>query len=843
MSVNLRFIILLDRVRFVDLDTSIKCAIDGKALLILGAGFSVESKNVRGEYIPTASKLVDKIYSEIYHEDNLDDDEKESLEELSDRCIKEKHSTELCQLLRGLFTQQAGSTADDEANAAIIMNLPWRRIYTTNYDNVAENYSSNCGRVRTPVMLCDDIKEYASDDVIVHLNGYIQRLTNNSLGGDFKLSASSYLIDSYQRNDWIKLLKSDIDAASAVVLVGVSGSSDLDLKRLIYNEAQYHEKLIFVDVRKKRYDIRERFGSIYIGGLSGLACGIKRMKEIHQPVEDVLSYSCFEKLTLSQDAKQLSIDSTMRRNMLEKGVFDADILAHHIQDNEYLFWRKEILSVEDSFDNDKARCICVTSRLANGKTCFIQLVSAYLLSKEWDVFVYQHDNVHLHNELDSFRASHKKTLIVVESYHLYFYLLEKMQRVLDNAKVYILLSSRTGIHVSVCQRLSSALAIPDEKIQECNLDVIDSQDLDNFIRILEKGDYLLGERNKSLQTKRKLLQKKCHSCVSEALITYVQSKTVKKRIDESCRTLSENSIAQKIAYSSLILLLLNVELTSNELFTVLDISGFPQSAANNTGFKDLIDFQNGKFHVHSTVFARYVVSKLSVSDILDYMISINENADKLFSENKTHAIRSSFVTYSNINLLIPPRERTSAQNQQILEYYYNLGQLKIYDENPFFWLQYAIVSMDVYDYKRAAELISMAYSCASKKNNFDTFQIDTQNGRLILERVCDQRYKSEKPFDDFMAADASFKAALHSTRGTVRQVIRQVVKGYPEFFAKYKCMLTTNEKNFILKSITAFMDAAHSNNVSAKKGNRKSEIIHESELNKLGVLKTEILSL
>ena len=826
----------------MDLRTAINFAIDGNALLILGAGFSVESKNIRGENIPSAAKLADKIYSEIYHENDLENDEKESLEDLSDRCIEEGHSTELCRLLRELFTQQAGSSADNNANAAVILNLPWRRIYTTNYDNVAENYSSNCGFVRTPVMLCDNIKEYISNDVIVHLNGYIERLTSTSLGGDFKLSTSSYLIDSYQKNDWIKLLKSDIDAASAVILVGISGNSDLDLKRLIYNEGQYKDKVIFVDIKQKRYDTRNKFGSISTKGLAGLATEIKEAKLIHQPIDNHISYSCFTRLLLNKAPQAPSIDSTTRRNLLEKGIFDADILAHHIRDNEYLFWRDEITSIEDTFKQDKARCICVTSRLANGKTSLVHLLSADLLSKGWDVFVYVHDNVHLQTELDSFRNADKNTLIVIESYHLYFHLLEKFQRILDNPKIYILLSSRTGIHISVCQRLSTTLTVSDEKIQERNLDILNPQDLNNFVKILEKGDYLLTERKKTTREKQKLLERKCHSCISETLMEYVHSPIVKSKIDDSCATLSENSIAQKVAYSSLILLLLNVDLTLNELLTILELPGLPQSAVNNTGFKDLIDFQSGKIHVHSTIFASYVVSKMPISDILGYMTIMNENAEKLFSESKSHAIRSSFVTYSNINLLIPPKKRTSQQNQQILEYYYKLGQLKLYDNNPFFWLQYAIVSMDVFDYKRATELISTAYNCAEKIRNFDNFQIDTQNGRLILEKVCNTKYKSAKPFDDFMAADASFKAALRSPRSNVRQVIKQVIKAYPCFFELYMHQLSRSEKNVILKSVSDFIDAANSNNIAAQKRMRKSEIIPDNELNKLTSLRTRILS-
>lgn len=826
----------------MDLRTALRFALDGNALLILGAGFSVESKNVRGECIPSVSELVDKIYSEIYNEFDVAKDEKEPLEELSERCIEEGYSEELCKLLKELFTQQACSTADDNANAAIILNLPWRRIYTTNYDNVAENYSSNCGIVRTPVTLCDDIKEHNGDNVIIHINGYIANLTPSRLGNDFKLSTSSYLIASYQKNEWIMQLKSDIDAASAVVLVGVSGNSDLDLKRLIFNEGQYREKLIFVDIKEKRFDIRRKFGSISTVGLAGMAAEIQKVKETHHPVEQSITYSCFKMLSLNQDVKGGFIDSTVRRNMLEKGIFDEDILAHHIRDNEYLFWRKEVTSIETCFNLNKARCVCVTSRLANGKTCLTYLLSAELLSKSWDVFLFEHDNVHLQIELDSFRTTRKKTLIIVESYHLYFNLLDKLRRVLDNQNVYLLLSSRTGIHVSVCQRLPSTLGISDEQIQEVNLDVLDSEDIDSFIKLLEKDDYLLSERQKSLNEKRKLLKNKCHSCISEALLELVHSQEVRTRIDNSCQALSENHIAQTVAYSSLILLLLNVDLTTNELFTVLNIQGLPQSAINNTGLKDLIDFQGGRIHVHSTIFAKYVISKLPISDILEYMTIINENADSLFSENKVNAIRSSFVTYSNINLLVPIRMRSYEKNQQILEYYYNLSQHNFYDDNPFFWLQYAIVSMDVADYKRAEELIEKAYSCASAIRNFDTFQIDTQYGRLVLEKICGSKTNSIKPFEDFTAADNSFKSALRSPRGNVRQVIKQVIKAYPVFYAKYASMLSPMEKNHILRSTTDFIEAANNNNEAARRRKRISEIISDEELQKLICLRKSILS-
>ena len=823
----------------MDLKTAIKHAIDGNALLLLGAGFSTESKNIRNTEMPSATELVNYIYEEIYQEYDVSDFEKESLEDLVDRCIEEGYADKLCGLLRELFTQQP-SSATPNKNASIVMELPWRRIYSTNYDNVAESHSACQKKIRTPVMLCDSIKDYSKLDTIVHLNGFISRLTTSNLNSDFKLSSSSYLVDTYQKNEWIRLLKSDIDAASAVILVGISGSSDLDLKRLIYNEGQYKDKIIFVDVQQKKHDIRKKFGNICTVGLGGFASEIKRIKAIHAPVANQVSYSCFEKFTFNATLRPLNIDSTSRRNLLEKGILDTEFLQNHISDSEYLFWRKEILSIESAFSSStNIRCACVTSLLANGKTCFIQLLSAYLYNKGWDVFSYIHDNVNLQRELDSFRKAKKKTLVIVESYHLYFHLLEKLQRVLDNENVFILLSSRTGIHVSVCQNLSSVLGIPDDNIHEYNLDTINEQDIPNFVELLDKSDYFLKERQHSSAQKKRLVMRTCHSSVADTLMKYVHSQTVKDRINQSCEILSQNSVAKRIAYSSLILMLLNVDLTPNELFAVLQTAGLPQSVVNNEGFKDIVDLQGGKIQVRSAIFAKYIISTLSASEILEYMLTLNENAACLYSKDKVRAICSSFATYSNINLLIPLKLRSPNDNKQILEYYHNLSQKKIYDNNPFFWLQYAIASMEVADYSRANELIDMAYDCAQKRSGFDTFQIDTQKGRLILETI--DKKGSSTPYEDFKKAQQLFKSSSRSARGNVRQVIKQIVKLYPQFFNKYKHRLTRDEKDEMLQNTNEFIKIAHNNNEYAQKHSRPSEKILETDISKLTKLRHDIL--
>ena len=89
----------------MDLISAIKSAIDGRALLILGAGFSRNAYNLRHCSMPSADGLRKLIYSEICHEDmdSISKEDWEDLEDLVDRCVEEGRSDELCQFLKECF--------------------------------------------------------------------------------------------------------------------------------------------------------------------------------------------------------------------------------------------------------------------------------------------------------------------------------------------------------------------------------------------------------------------------------------------------------------------------------------------------------------------------------------------------------------------------------------------------------------------------------------------------------------------------------------------------------------------------------------------------------------------
>lgn len=63
--------------------------------------------------------------------------------------------------------------------------------------------------------------------------------------------------------------------------------------------------------------------------------------------------------------------------------------------------------------------------------------------------------------------------------------------------------------------------------------------------------------------------------------------------------------------------------------------------------------------------------------------------------------------------------------------------------NPFFWLQYAIVRMELKEYKTAGIYLENAESYSHKKFDSDSWQIETHKARLLLEQTIYEKNKKD----------------------------------------------------------------------------------------------------
>ena len=153
------------------LEESIMHAIDGNAVLFLGAGFNSGAINFNDERFPLGNELCQRII-EDGNIDVSEDSEKDkedlqnSFREILQATLENNTKTDLINFLKKQFTCKKLSDAQK-----IISSINWKRIYTTNYDDTIE-YASKIGEVQRDSI--DPKKNYA--DVLHYFNGFIRFL-------------------------------------------------------------------------------------------------------------------------------------------------------------------------------------------------------------------------------------------------------------------------------------------------------------------------------------------------------------------------------------------------------------------------------------------------------------------------------------------------------------------------------------------------------------------------------------------------------------------------------------------------------------------------------------------
>lgn len=115
--------------------------------------------------------------------------------------IKRRSAFSLIQLLLDRLTATNITGAQQ-----VIGSVPWKRIYTTNYDNVVELAHARANRPIRPVTLADEPSRIrAGESLCVHINGHIGDLDSNTLQSTFVLTSAAYWTDAFNRSRWSRL--------------------------------------------------------------------------------------------------------------------------------------------------------------------------------------------------------------------------------------------------------------------------------------------------------------------------------------------------------------------------------------------------------------------------------------------------------------------------------------------------------------------------------------------------------------------------------------------------------------------------------------------------------------
>lgn len=752
----------------MEVQEAIKRVLDCEGILFLGAGFSIGAINLRNRNFLVGTGIAN-------HFADLSKLPKgTSLEDASEEFVQKSGTDALIREIQNEFT--AKDVCDYHR---LVASLPWKRVYTTNYDNVFELAAQQKNKRVTTVTMSEDIYKIPKDHTIcVHLNGYVRSLDRQKIGSELKLTEASYVTASIAETSWAGLLRQDIKLASAVFFLGYS-LYDLDIKRIIAETVDDKKKLFFYigptpdDATKRR---ASRYGNILTESTESFVSLTREVAQSYIP-RDRSELRTISVREYNKTFRPKHIKDQDFIDLLLWGRRSNELLSESLRTNKPYYLKRH--QVDEVFRQIESgiRVLVVCSDLGNGKSLFLDGLRFSAMELGFRVFeVYEHNNG-VAKELETIARLSGKVFVTIEGYQNW---LDEIRLFCNNAgdQAVLVLTVRNGVHDVMIDDLLDNVG--SNNFSEINLDTLNSTEIEWIVDTLDLyglWGVLAGEGK---QKKIKHIEIKCQRQFHALLLKLLESPDIRERFSSlACR------IKEKGAYyEQLLSILILAVLDYPPSFDLLNNIWGPESLSSldfrkDTIIKELVSFNYHTVQVRSPIAAEYIIRSFSDSaTLVSVLIRIAERIDKCTNLSGMYkSLFADLMRFGKIQTLFPERGKRNA----VVQYYESLKNLRRCKNYPLFWLQYAIASLVINDLSRAGTYFDTAYSLAEKKG-WDMYQIDNHFARFLMVQTLQKNMDISSALDNYRQASAII---LNQIRNERRHYPYRVAILFQDFMNKY----------------------------------------------------------
>ncbi|EGD6886735.1 SIR2 family protein [Escherichia coli] len=701
----------------------------GKAIAFTGAGFSLGTKNVLGSTPPMAGELAKKLSLLC----NLE--ESEDLMFAADVALEYADNISVLDLLKDNYTLTSVSEYHEK-----ICKLPWKKFFTTNYDNSIELACLNIGkRIESVDLSYKPTNFFKKNNVCLHINGKIEGAEPEDLTSKIKLSDSSYLSpDSFVNSDWYYHFKKDLETASAIVFMGYS-MYDMDVKKFLFENPELQEKTYFV-VRDGA-DFKEIFTLRKYGHV--LPIGVDRFSDLMKDVqkqshedgiiftETLVKHEVFDTQTDFRD-----IDS---ERLFLYGDYEIEKLHDSIRRIETIpyFIKRDIIPVcLNNIKNNNN--IIITGDLGNGKSIVLEMLAYELTVNGFHTYILRNNDGDYVSDLDQIIKHEGTAVIIIDNCSNHPGLIKHIFEVKADNLIYVF-ADRNSNDIKFNISLDFI---------EHNIDLLSSDEIASAVKIIDNLSTWQKFSALSTERKKRLVYEKYDAQLSLLLLGLINSPNIKTKIKQQTDLIYSNPDHKKSVFCICICEVANVEPTSS---LVSEISGtnaiYHTSLRNSPPFNQIFKVNGATIKSKSSILSLSLLNN-TFSDIYvrDVLLEIVERTDSI--KDQDIEIKKIFKALLRFHIV----ERILPKNQSALDRYYE--QLKYrctwLMDSPHYWVQYAMCRLSFSDYNRAQNYLTNAYQKAeTKKGSYHTDNIDTQQARLYLNQCLDHNNSSEcyKLFD------------------------------------------------------------------------------------------------
>ncbi|PWC19676.1 SIR2 family protein [Brenneria corticis] len=706
----------------MDFTQALYWAFKGKAVVFLGAGFSYEARNKKGEGFPSGNELAKDLKVQLEY----DDDEDYVLKEISEEFIDELGKENLYRYILDKFNVY--SYTEDYK---FFSQVPWRRLYTTNYDNVIEDtYRKNCKDIN-PLVIKDSPSLIVPNKAnCIHINGFVEKMDLKDFNSDFKLTETSYLTEIFVDSKWKTVFNTDLRDSKVIIFIGYS-VYDIDIEKILIENPEFSEKTFFItEESPSKRVIRklEKYGVIVNIGVANFLKELeKKESEIdweHEEVEpNYLSISKIER-----DAKFIAPVTNDVIDLLLYGKYKEDVIRNDILNKEsrYFIFRDGITDIPFDFKNHSS--VVIHSKMANGKTLFSQGATEYLLEHGYTVFKLN-DGKEITSEEIEWIKKEKKPVIIIENYQRNFRSI-KLINSMNEDTIKLILTARTELHEIFCENLDDEVII----FSEIDINKLRDVEIKNIIDILDNNGLFGNKSAMSKKGKLDYIKNKMRGEFSLILSDILDAPQIKERIAVLLNEINSNRDFEEVVILCSLSSYLNFELDALDIQTLLNVRrigsvGFlKDTAISQVLQKDV----KGNYILKNPILAKHLlnifVSK-NPAGMLDFIVNIYAGLDKNSTfEPKFKFLAKDLNIYSNLLKIF------GSKNSVIIEDFYD--RVKNYLDNTtnqHFWLQYAIAKITSSEHSTAERFIETAYSLAKRHKGYNYDWINCQYARLLIE--------------------------------------------------------------------------------------------------------------
>lgn len=766
----------------------------GRAILFCGAGFSWGSKNVKRES-PCMAKALAKQIS------NLGGfGESENLMYASDRFLMEvKKYDALIDLLKRNY-----SICDIDEAHKNVCSYPWRRIYTTNYDDCIEVAGKRCFKDIESLTIDDAPADfYRRNGNCVHINGTVHGLTKEKLkNGTIKLTKSSYLSSStFESSDWYQPFKTDLQNANVILFIGYS-LYDLPIEKILFDQS-YNDKTFFVTSPDESEELMyqlSKYGKVITDGVIKFGrnlgfCTFSKGKS-------ELSGSIIEYELGASESKPIS-DEQIRNFFLTGDLnksFYADFILGSAKKN-YLVKRVFFDNVVKTLSNGTS--VVVHSSFANGKSVFLEQIKCKLALNGKRVFEIAGPEEYLISDFDLISKDSENIIIVIDRFSKYLYFLDYIIAQ-NRPNVVLLIADKTGLYESYRKHLKNYT------FYDYSVDYID--DDSEIYQMIDIIDNLGGWGNRTSYgrtKKKKYIKEGCLAEISTILLDIFKSPLIKNSIEQEITPLLSSEAGKKTIAAMCLLSVMDLPLTDTLVNAVSENELiYDYQFKNSPAFKLFFKRTSRNYYTVSSILCVNILKTFFVSGFLSsFLLKIAHHFDILDRRwsRDYDTIFKSVLKFSFVEQVFPEIQK----EQNLIAYYGNLkNEVKWLQSDDHFWLQYGMAEMNANHLESAEQYLKTAYAFAHAKHYaYKTYDIDTQFGRLILLNALTETdtskivekikqangYLLNVPNDHYRDRQLVLYEKLYETKFSMMKETEKIVT-YKEFM-KMKTSVNSQPKN------------------------------------------------